>query len=134
MERFNLSADLCASNGVVFFYWPRNQTTVTDFASARQKQSDHAAGYVRILGIVATHMLHFAMWDMNNNATLCQQHFSAEFSTRRCYHVMATGYTDLINTAKHPPSSTHFIVDASYGVGSIALTNVLIYYDQNARI
>lgn len=104
MEHFDLSADLHASHGVVVSLLAAKPDNSHGFCERKTEAAVRPLGGRCAdpgdLGEVATHMLHFAMWDMNNSAALCQQHFSAEFWTCRYYHVMTTGYTDLIKNGQ----------------------------------
>jgi phosphoacetylglucosamine mutase len=84
------------------------------------------------LGEVTTPILHFVVRDMNftGSGSPSSSPFSANYWLDRYNQTMTNGYCALLRTA---PTSTlpeaRIIVDASFGVGSISLTNFLTYFN-----
>jgi phosphoacetylglucosamine mutase len=80
------------------------------------------------LGEVTTPLLHYAVWDANRNVLLPSASFTAAYWKHRYYHMLATGYQALLQTTSAAAVPMHVVIDASYGVGSIVLTEFLAYY------
>lgn len=86
------------------------------------------------LGEVTTPLLHFAVRDMNGDEYYKRKNdpFNAAYFTGRYYQTMADGYRMLVETSSSKGASTsqgRIIVDASYGVGSIVLSQFADHYN-----
>ena len=83
------------------------------------------------LGEVTTPMLHYAVRDMNQSlkAKTEDESFDATYWTDRYFQTMSTGYQALVQTSGVPVDA-HVVVDSAFGVGSIALSNFITYYNR----
>jgi phosphoacetylglucosamine mutase len=88
-------------------------------------------GLCEDLGEVTTPMLHFAVRDLNQSGYHTNEHhpFQAGEWTGRYFDCLAVGYHRLIRTAAScNAANSSIVVDASNGVGSIALDAFLAHY------